>query len=152
MFKMIVFLLAALVLEAIGVVLLNKGLRQIGEISWLNPSELIRAIRLGITNPYLLIGIFFEALFFAGLLVLLSKADVSFVWPLTSLGFVITTLAARVYLHETVSASRWAGVLMIVLGAGLVSWSENQKEKTAAPTSNHQTVSSIAPGASDAKP
>jgi drug/metabolite transporter (DMT)-like permease len=129
MYKLIAILLVSLVLEAIGVVLLNKGLRQIGELSAYSLSEMLRLFRLGIVNPCFLLGVFFEALFFGGLIILLSKADVSFVWPLTSLGFVITTLAARIYLQEQVTAWRWFGVLLIVAGAGLVSWTEQQKSQ-----------------------
>jgi drug/metabolite transporter (DMT)-like permease len=128
--KLITLLFVALVLEAIGVVFLNKGLRQIGEVAAVNWPEFVRVARRGCTNPNLLLGVFFEALFFAGLLVLLSKADVSFIWPLTSLGFVITTLAAQFLLNEKVTRARWAGVILIVLGASLVSWTEGQKTKT----------------------
>jgi drug/metabolite transporter (DMT)-like permease len=127
--KLVVFLMGALVLEAIGVVLLNKGLRQVGEITTVNLSEIARLVRHGCANPNILLGIFFEALFFIGLLILLSKADISLVWPLTSLGFVITTLAAQFFLRETVTSLRWTGVVLIVAGATLVSWSEGHKPK-----------------------
>ena len=62
------------------------------------------------------------------LLYMLSQRDVSFVWPLTSLGFIVTALAAHYLLHEKVSAVRWAGVLLIALGAGLTSYSEATKQ------------------------
>jgi len=37
--------------------------------------------------------------------------------------------------HEEVSALRWTGVLIIVIGAGLVAWSEQIKTKPAPPVS-----------------
>ena len=61
-----------------------------------------------------------------------SRGDVSFVWPLTSLGFVLTTLAAKLVLHEEVSLLRWFGVCLIVLGAGVITYTEKQKSKPAA--------------------
>jgi drug/metabolite transporter (DMT)-like permease len=67
--------------------------------------------------------------FFGALLYLLAQRDVSLVWPLTSLGFVITALAARWVLREEISWMRWGGVVLIVLGAGLVSYSEVAKSK-----------------------
>lgn len=133
MAKLLVILLVALVLEATGVVLLSKGLHQIGNVEKVSSAEIIRIARQGLTNSNFLLGVFFEALFFAGLLYLMSRSDVSFIWPLTSLGFVLTTLAARFFLHEHVSAMRWCGVLLIVLGAAVVSWTEHQK--TALPPS-----------------
>lgn len=127
MAKLLVILLVALVLEATGVVLLSKGLHQIGNVERVSGAEIVRVARQGLTNGNFLLGVFFEALFFAGLLYLMSRSDVSFIWPLTSLGFVLTTLAARFILHEQVSAMRWCGVLLIVLGAAVVSWTEHQK-------------------------
>ena len=60
---------------------------------------------------------------------MMSNADVSFVWPLTSLTFVFSTLAARFVLHEQIDALRWAGVVFIVLGAGLITYTEKKKER-----------------------
>ena len=127
MHKLLLILAVALVFEAIGVVFLNQGLKEIGEVSRVSVAEVVRIIGCGATNAHVLLGILFEALFFAGLLVLMSKTEVSFLWPLTSLGFVLTTLAARFILHETVSGTRWSGVVLIVAGAALITWSENQK-------------------------
>jgi multidrug transporter EmrE-like cation transporter len=90
-------------------------------------SEILRLVGRGVTNPHILLGVFFEALFFIGLLMLMSKADVSFVWPLTSLSFVVTTIAAKIYLHEEVSVIRWSGVCLIMMGAGLITWTEKQQ-------------------------
>jgi drug/metabolite transporter (DMT)-like permease len=127
MAKVILILIAGLVCEAIGVVWLSQGLKAIGPVERVTAAEVLRVVRQGATQPRLLLGVFFEALFFATLLVLMARSDVSFVWPLTSLGFVFTTLAARFYLHESVPALRWAGVCLIMVGAGLISWTEQQK-------------------------
>lgn len=130
--KLVVILLVGLLMEAVGVVFLSKGLKQIGEMSAVNFSEVARLIVRGATNSNILYGVFFEAAFFSTLLFLMSRGDVSFVWPLTSLGFVLTTLAAKFILHEQVSALRWGGVFMIVLGAGLITYSEKVQTKKAA--------------------
>jgi drug/metabolite transporter (DMT)-like permease len=60
---------------------------------------------------------------------MLSRSDVSLIWPLTSLGFIITTLAAQWILHEQVSGARWAGVMLIAAGVCLISYSESAKPK-----------------------
>ncbi len=74
-----------------------------------------------------------EAAFFGALLFLLSQRDVSLIWPLTSLGFVITAIAAKFILKEEISSVRWAGVALIMIGAALVSYSEKNKPKPPAP-------------------
>ncbi len=126
--RFVAILLVGLVLEGIGVVLLSRGLKDLGGMERVSVSEVARVVKAGATHPKILVGVAFEAAFFGILMYLLSRADVSLVWPLTSLGFVITALAAKFYLHEQVSGLRWAGVALIVLGAGLVSWSEQVKK------------------------
>jgi drug/metabolite transporter (DMT)-like permease len=139
MAKILSILLIALVLEAVGVVFLSGGLKEIGQPSQINTAELIAVIKRGATNRKMLAGIFFETVFFGALIYLLAKKDVSLIWPLTSLGFVITAFAAKFFLKEQVSSLRWAGVCLIVFGAALITWSEKQKEKK--PTEPVSTIS-----------
>ncbi len=131
MAKLIAILLFGLVMEAVGVVFLSRGLKQIGEVKQISAGEIAGIIRRGATNGNILIGVALEAGFFACLLVLMSRGDVSFVWPLTAMGFVLTTLAARFILHEHVSALRWSGVAFIMIGAAIISWTEQQKPAAA---------------------
>jgi len=128
MTKVLIVLILALVVEAVGVVFLSQGLKQIGEPAALTAREVGRLVVRGATNRSVLLGVALEAAFFGALLYLLAQRDVSLIWPLTSLGFVITALAARFILKEQVSALRWAGVALIVLGAALVSYSEKAKQ------------------------
>lgn len=129
MAKLLTILVLALVLEAMGVVLLSKGLKQIGEPKKISVAEIARVVKLGLSNPSLLLGVALEAVFFGALIYLLSQRDVSLIWPLTSLGFVITTVAARFILHEQISWVRWSGVALIVIGAGFISYSEVMKKQ-----------------------
>jgi len=127
--KFILILLIALVFEAIGVVFLSGGLKQIGEPKTINAAEIMSLITRGATNKNILAGVFFEAIFFGFLLYMLSQKDVSIVWPLTALGFVITSLAAKIFLKEEISSVRWAGICLVVLGACLVTGTGEQKER-----------------------
>lgn len=143
MSKYIIILLVALVFEAVGVVFLSKGLKEIGEVSRISIAEVVSVVGRGAKNPNLLLGVLFEAIFFGALLYLLSQRDVSLIWPLTSLGFVVTAVAARFFLNEEVSWVRWCGVLLIVAGAGLITWSEKLKERKAiesAPPTSEQVA------------
>jgi len=133
MTKMIVILLIGLVFEAVGVVFLSQGLHEIGEVKTLSVGEISRIVGRGALNRNILLGTLLETVFFGVLLYLLSVRDVSLIWPLTSLGFVLTALAARMVRHEDVSALRWTGVIIIVIGATLVAWSEQAKTKPAPP-------------------
>lgn len=141
MTKILAILIAGLVCEAIGVVFLSKGLKQLGEVKQVNAAEIWRVVKAGVANGNILLGVALEAVFFVALLVLLSRSDVSFIWPLTAMGFVLTALAAKFFLHEEIPPMRWLGVLLIMLGAGLITWTERKKERekelpTAQPTAN----------------
>lgn len=129
MSKILLLLIAGLVCEAIGVVFLSQGLKQIGDIKVVTGAEIWRVVKAGATKRNLILGVALEAAFFLVLLGLLSRSDVSFIWPLTAIGFVLTTLAAKWVLHEEIPPLRWAGVLLIMLGAGLITWTEKAKER-----------------------
>ena len=129
MLKLLIILLIGLVFESTGVVLLKKGMTGIGEVRTVTVPEIIRVTKAGITNPQILLGIFFEALFFICLLILMARSEISFLWPLTGLSFVFATLAAVWFLHEQVSSIRWLGVVLIMMGAALISYSEQHKAK-----------------------
>ena len=137
MVKLLLILLIGLVFESTGVVLLKKGMTEVGELKTVSFSEVAQAVRAGATNPQILLGVFFEALFFACLLVLMARSDISFLWPLTGLSFVFATLAAMWFLHEEVSSVRWLGVVLIMVGAVLISYSEQRKSKTEVGTLAH---------------
>jgi drug/metabolite transporter (DMT)-like permease len=135
MLKLLLILLVGLFFESTGVILLKKGMNVIGEMHGYTAAEIVRVVKAGATNPQILLGVFFEALFFVCLLILMSKSDISFLWPLTALSFVFATFAAIWFLGESVSAVRWMGVILIVIGAAFISYSEHAKEKSAPPVS-----------------
>ena len=130
MARLLIILFVALTFETAGVILLSKGLKALEGPKNFAVAELAQLVGRALSDPRILLGILFEAIFFVCLLVMMSRADVSFVWPLTSLTFVFATLAARFYLHEQIDALRWTGVLLIVLGAGLITYTEKKRERT----------------------
>jgi drug/metabolite transporter (DMT)-like permease len=138
MLKLLSILLFGLACESTGVILLKKGMTHIGDVNGYSLPEMIRVFKAGATNPQILLGIFFEAVFFGCLLLLMSKSDISFLWPLTALSFVFATLAAMIFLHESVSWIRWMGVAFIMLGAAFISYSEHAKEKPVPPANQSQ--------------
>lgn len=135
MARILTVLFIALFFEAVGVVILKQGIDQITALEKarqggpirISVAAVGRLIGYGFTNARVLLGVLFEAIFFVGLLILMAHKDMSFIWPLTSLSMVATTLAAIVLLHEKVSGLRWSGVLLIALGSALIIWSEQEK-------------------------
>lgn len=136
MTKVILILLAGLVFEAIGVVYLSAGMKQLHGARDSDPRssipKVLRLVKSGVTNKNILLGVAWEAVFFAALCYLLTQRDVSLIWPLSALSFVFTGVAAKLFLKEEISALRWGGIVLIVIGAGIVTWSEKIKEREAA--------------------
>jgi len=50
----------------------------------------------------------------------LSWADLSFVLPVTSLGYAASAFLGRFFLNEQIAPQRWGGILLIVAGTILV--------------------------------
>ena len=128
MTRFIIILLVGLFFEAVGVTFLSKGLKSVGGLDKVSLSAIVAFVPKAITHPAFLLGVLFETVFFCILIYLLAQKDVSLVWPLTALGFVITALSAKIYLGEQISVMRWTGVILIVAGAMLVSYSEALKK------------------------
>ena len=133
MARIILVLIVAAVIESAGVIILSRGLKEVQGVREITVSEIVRVARSVVTNGKVLGGTALEAVFYGALLFLLSKSDVSLVWPLTSLGFIFTALAAKVFLNEQVTTTRWAGVLLIAAGVCLISYSEKAKGREAPP-------------------
>jgi drug/metabolite transporter (DMT)-like permease len=117
-----VLLIALVVLGgSIGDVLITRGMKQIGEISTLRPGELASIGKRVLTNASFLLGLLFMAISYFSFLAALARADLSLVLPATSVSFVVTTLAAKLFLKERISAVRWAGILLVCAGVVLLS-------------------------------
>jgi uncharacterized membrane protein len=71
-------------------------------------------------NPWVLIGIGLLAGWVLSRMALLSWADLSYVIPVTSIGFVLNSIMGALFLQETISPLRWLGTFCIVGGTVLV--------------------------------
>jgi len=115
-FRRYLVLAGVTVFAATGDSLLSRGMREIGNLSLHHLPELILAI----LNPWVALGIFFLLGFFATYMTALSWADLTYVLPASSLGYVLLALIAKFLLHEQVSTLRWLGIALISAGVGFV--------------------------------
>jgi drug/metabolite transporter (DMT)-like permease len=132
MTKWIFIFVIGILFESAGLVLLKKGMMDLPEVRSLTVSKSLDLVTAAVTNVHILTGVFCQAVFFACLLVLMTQTDISFLWPLTGLGFVVATLAGIVFLHENVSGIRWAGVILSMVGAALIGMSGHTKPSSGA--------------------
>ena len=72
-------------------------------------------------RPWVAAGVALLVLWMLTRMALLSWADLSYVLPVTSIGYVLVAILGRVALHEQISVKRWAGIALIMGGVALVS-------------------------------
>ena len=73
-----------------------------------------------IFTPYVALGIVLLIVWLLARMALLSWADLSYVLPVTALGYIATAVIGRYILLERISPLRWSGTLLIVAGTSLV--------------------------------
>ncbi len=117
-------LICVMVGAAVGDFLLARGMQQVGVVDVHHLGTLFTAIG----NPWVIGGILVLLGFMACNITALSWADVSFVYPATAFGNVITALLSKFFLHEDISKSRWLGISLIVVGVGFVAQGPSRTE------------------------
>lgn len=115
--KVLLVMLVAVVLGALGDVSLSKGMKSVGAVEYQN---IYQAALSAMTNIYVVSGVALLICFLLLYLASLSWEELSFVLPLTAADYVLVTLLAYFLLHEDVSALRWAGSVLVAAGIGLV--------------------------------
>jgi drug/metabolite transporter (DMT)-like permease len=104
-----------------GDIALARGMKQAGEVSSLRLAVLDEVGGRAIRSPLVLLGGALQIAAFVTYLVALSRRDLSYVFPLTAASDIVTTVAARYMLHERVTPTRWAGVVIVSIGIALIS-------------------------------
>lgn len=112
-------ILLDVLLNVTGQLSLKYGMAKIGNFS-LSMSTLPPIFLKAATNLHVLFGLFCYGLGFMVWLVVLSKAEVSYAYPLISLGYVFTAILARAMFGEAVGATRLAGICVTCLGVLLI--------------------------------
>jgi drug/metabolite transporter (DMT)-like permease len=71
-------------------------------------------------QPWVALGVLLMVLWMMSRMALLSWADLSYVLPVTSIGYVLVALCGKLLLHEVITGRRWAGIALIMAGVALV--------------------------------
>jgi drug/metabolite transporter (DMT)-like permease len=103
-------------LRPLGNLSLAWGTKHFPQVLSLNPVVYLRAM----VDPFVALGIAMLILALLTRMALLSLADLSFVLPVTAIGYVLATLFGQLFLHEAVTIRQWMGTVLIFLGTGLV--------------------------------
>ena len=71
-------------------------------------------------NPFVLAGLFAYVLSVAVWLLVLSRVEVGFAYPMLSVGYIVNAVAGYYLFQENLSLTRITGILIIIAGVYLV--------------------------------
>ena len=74
-----------------------------------------------IFRPWAALGVALLIFWMLSRMTLFSWADLSYVLPVTSIGYVLVAISGRFFLNEQITPARWTGILLIMAGVALVS-------------------------------
>jgi drug/metabolite transporter (DMT)-like permease len=111
---------ASVLIGVFGQLSLKTGMTQVGRIDAQALSQPVQTLVRIFTTPIILAGI---AMYIVGTLiwlVVLSRMDLSYAYPLVATTYVFTPLLANVLLHEPIPTLRWLGIAFILVGVFIV--------------------------------
>lgn len=104
-------------LAVIGQVLMKKGMTEVGKIK---VSEFFGKFFKIFLNPYVILACLLYASTLIFWLVALSQLDLSYMYPLISVGYILVALASFIFLKENITLMRWLGIILIAGGSFVI--------------------------------
>ncbi len=123
MIKTLFLVAMAIGLSVIGQLCLKVGMTQVGRVGMeqlMVPMDVIYKV---VTTPLIALAVLVYILDFGIWLIVLSRANLSFVYPLLSATYILVPLAAYFLLSESINLQQWAGIFVIAVGVLLVAGS-----------------------------
>jgi len=114
----IVLVLISVVLGVFGQLSLKQGMRKIGnfELEYFFSSKVFRLI----TEKFVVIGVMLYVIATLLWLVILSKAELSFAYPMLAIGYILIAIFSKILFGENVTFVRVIGILLISVGVFLL--------------------------------
>jgi multidrug transporter EmrE-like cation transporter len=119
MFALILIMICVLA-GAAGQIFWKEGMSGMGRINGTGDLLQVKTVWDIFTNKFIILGIILYAISVFLWLGAMSTLDVSFMYPLLSLGYVITAIFAFVFIGENVTLLRWAGIVVIIAGCFMI--------------------------------
>ena len=112
-------ILFSVLINAGAQLLLKEGMNRIGhfEFAWVNAMPIALKVA---ASPFVLLGIFAYVASMAVWLLVLSRVEVGYAYPLLSVGYIVNAVAGYYLFQENLSLTRITGILIIIAGVYLV--------------------------------
>jgi len=121
MVKSLILIFTSVSLAVAGQLLLKLGINRLDNHLTLNVSSVFNFFLAALTNLQVLLGLFLYFCSAVVWLIVLSRVELSFAYPLLGLSYVLVVFASKFILKEEVVPLRWVGTVVIFLGVYLVS-------------------------------
>ena len=118
MLDVIVLILITVVIASFAQIFMKRGLVESGGIEL--GEILSKKLFSTVFQPYIFTGLILYSITSVLWFVILSKAELSLVYPLIALGYVVTAVLAKLFFNESISTIRWLGIIVIIVGAVLI--------------------------------
>jgi drug/metabolite transporter (DMT)-like permease len=118
--------LGAILLASTGHLLIKLGLIIAGHT--LSSASRVERIVQTLFQPGVIGGL---AIYGIGTLLWISavaRRNISFLYPLTALNYVIVSVGGKLWFGENISSARWTGIAIVVLGVALLQFSSGEDQ------------------------
>lgn len=119
---MFLLILLGVLLNAGAQLLLKAGMNQIGHFQFSTENVLPIFLKV-MMSPPILTGLFAYVMSVGVWLLVLSRVQVSFAYPMLSVGYIVNAVAAYYLFGETFSVMRVTGIFVIMSGVYMISQS-----------------------------
>jgi len=112
-------ILLGVLLNATAQLCLKQGMRQVGQFAFSLSNLAPIGFKVAL-NPFVFTGLVCYVVSVVVWLLALSRVEVSYAYPLLSVGYIVTAFAGQHFFGEALGPMRWAGILVICLGVYLI--------------------------------
>jgi len=121
MVKIILLVLLSEAITVIGQILFKKSTNNIGIYNLRNGSDRIRFLSEIFTRPHLWLGVLAMAIGLIVWLFAIAQGDLSLVFPIGSLQYILVLFLAHKFLGEKIDRMKLIGTLLVMAGIVLMS-------------------------------
>ena len=132
MLRILIAVAIATLSGALGQILTRRGMQIVGPLESYAVLDMLAYFWRALIQPYVIAGTVLSAVFYFALLAALGWTDVTVAFPLTALEYAFGALLAVLILRERVSALRWLGIVIIIIGVIIVSLTTSGESATKA--------------------
>jgi len=112
-------IITGVLLNAGAQVFIKNGMLQIGYFSFKIQNVIPVGFKVA-ANISILSGVACYVVSLIVWLMVLSRVEVSYAYPLLSIGYIVAAFAGKLIFGETIDLIRWAGILIICIGVYLI--------------------------------